>query len=101
MTLPELKSRGYPDDTTVGTLAGAGTLGLLIPPSIIMIVYGVTANVSIAQLFIAGIIPGILLAALFSGYIILWALTHRDAIPPATETFTLWQKLHASRHLLP
>ena len=55
MTLPELKSRGYPEDITIGTLAGAGTLGLLIPPSIIMIVYGVSANVSIAQLFIAGV----------------------------------------------
>ncbi len=74
MTLPELKSRGYPEDITIGTLAGAGTLGLLIPPSIIMIVYGVTANVSIAQLFIAGVIPGILLASLFSGYIVVWAL---------------------------
>ena len=63
MTLPELKARGYPEDITIGTLAGAGTLGLLIPPSIIMIVYGVTANVSIAQLFIAGVIPGIMLAA--------------------------------------
>jgi tripartite ATP-independent transporter DctM subunit len=57
MTLPELKARGYPEDMTIGTLAGAGTLGLLIPPSIIMIVYGVMANVSIAQLFIAGVIP--------------------------------------------
>jgi tripartite ATP-independent transporter DctM subunit len=57
MTLPELSARGYPDAITIGTLAGAGTLGLLIPPSIIMIVYGVTANVSIAELFIAGVIP--------------------------------------------
>src|SRR5215510_9183943 len=70
MTLPELASRGYPENVTVGTLAGAGTLGLLIPPSIIMIVYGVTAEVSIARLFIAGVIPGILLAALFSGYLV-------------------------------
>ena len=74
MTLPELKSRGYPDDITIGTLAGAGTLGLLIPPSIIMIVYGVMANVSIAQLFIAGVLPGLILASLFSGYIVTWAL---------------------------
>src|SRR5216110_3529695 len=73
MTLPELQKRGYPDDMTIGTLAGAGTLGLLIPPSIIMIVYGVTADVSIARLFIGGIIPGILLAGMFSLYIAFWA----------------------------
>jgi C4-dicarboxylate transporter, DctM subunit len=101
MTLPELKSRGYPEDITVGTLAGAGTLGLLIPPSIIMIVYGVTANVSIAELFIAGVIPGILLAALFSGYIVAWALLHPDRIPAITERTTFAQKLYASRHLIP
>jgi C4-dicarboxylate transporter DctM subunit len=101
MTIPELTRRGYPEDKIIGTLAGASTLGLLIPPSIIMIVYGVTANVSIAELFIAGIIPGIVLAAMFSGYIIVWSLRHPDAIPPATETFTLKQKLHAGRHLLP
>src|SRR5207237_3587881 len=85
MTLPELKSRGYPDDITIGTLAGAGTLGLLIPPSIIMIVYGVSANVSIAQLFIAGVIPGLVLAALFSGYILFWALfqPNRILVAPA------------------
>jgi tripartite ATP-independent transporter DctM subunit len=86
---------------TVGTLAGAGTLGLLIPPSIIMIVYGVSANVSIAQLFIAGIIPGVLLAALFSGYIVVWSLVHPDRIPAATEKTTIAQKLGASRHLIP
>ena len=101
MTLPELASRGYPEDITIGTLAGAGTLGLLIPPSIIMIVYGVSANVSIAQLFIAGIIPGILLAMLFSGYIVAWALIHPDQIPAVTERTGLAQKLHASRHLIP
>src|SRR6476660_5299001 len=101
MTLPELKARGYPEDITIGTLAGAGTLGLLIPPSIIMIVYGVSANVSIAQLFIAGVIPGLLLAALFSGYIVVWALIHPDQIPAVTERTGLAQKLHASRHLIP
>jgi len=101
MTLPELKARGYPEDITVGTLAGAGTLGLLIPPSIIMIVYGVSANVSIAQLFVAGIIPGIVLALLFSGYIVAWALLHPNAIPAATEHTSLAQKVVASRHLIP
>src|SRR5690242_11346879 len=101
MTLPELKSRGYPEDITVGTLAGAGTLGLLIPPSIIMIVYGVTANVSIAQLFIAGVIPGILLAMLFSGYIVAWALANPTKVPAIATRTTFVQKLYASRHLIP
>jgi C4-dicarboxylate transporter, DctM subunit len=68
MSLPELKKRGYPSHG-IGTLAGAGTLGLLIPPSIIMIVYGVAAEVSIARLFIAGVLPGLLLMVLFMGYI--------------------------------
>src|SRR5690242_14359968 len=101
MTLPELLRRGYPDTITIGTLAGAGTLGLLIPPSIIMIVYGVAANVSISHLFIAGVIPGLVLASLFSGYIVAWALLHRDLVPTIAERTTLLQKLHASRHLIP
>lgn len=101
MTLPELRGRGYPEGITIGTLAGAGTLGLLIPPSIIMIVYGVTANVSIAQLFIAGVIPGILLALLFSGYIVAWALLNPAKVPAITVHTTFAQKLQASRHLIP
>jgi tripartite ATP-independent transporter DctM subunit len=101
MTLPELKDRGYPDDITIGTLAGAGTLGLLIPPSIIMIVYGVAANVSISHLFIAGVVPGLVLASLFSGYIVIWALLHPGFVPRIAERTTLLQKLHASRHLIP
>jgi C4-dicarboxylate transporter, DctM subunit len=101
MTLPELKSRGYPDAITIGTLAGAGTLGLLIPPSIIMIVYGVAANVSISHLFIAGVIPGLLLASLFSGYIVVWALLHPAQVPAIAERTTIAQKVHASRHLIP
>jgi C4-dicarboxylate transporter DctM subunit len=101
MSLPELKRRGYPDSIAIGSLAGAGTLGLLIPPSIIMIVYGVAAEVSIARLFIAGILPGILLAALFSGYLMLWAWRNPDKVPPADERMTLGQKLRESRHLIP
>ncbi|MDO9286403.1 MAG: TRAP transporter large permease subunit, partial [Aquabacterium sp.] len=101
MTLPELKRRGYPDDIAIGSLAGAGTLGLLIPPSIIMIVYGVSADVSIAQLFMAGVLPGILLASLFSGYLVVWALLNPDRVPPADAPMTLREKLHESRHLIP
>ncbi|MBI4291712.1 MAG: TRAP transporter large permease subunit [Betaproteobacteria bacterium] len=101
MTLPELKKRGYPEDMTIGTLAGAGTLGLLIPPSIIMIVYGVTADVSITRLFIAGVVPGLMLAGLFMGYTIAWALANRDKIPPPEGVMTLGEKLYASRHLIP
>ncbi len=101
MTLPELKRRGYPEHMIVGTLAGASTLGLLIPPSIIMIVYGVTAEVSIAKLFIAGVLPGLLLASLFSGYIMVWALRNPAQIPPSDEKTTLLQKLSASRALIP
>ncbi len=101
MTLPELQRRGYPDDISIGSLAGAGTLGLLIPPSIIMIVYGVSADVSIAQLFIAGVLPGIMLAALFSGYLIVWSLLNRDRIPPADAPLSFGQKLYESRFLIP
>ncbi|MDZ7811612.1 MAG: TRAP transporter large permease subunit [Ideonella sp.] len=98
MTLPELKRRGYPDGIAIGTLAGAGTLGLLIPPSIIMIVYGVSANVSIAKLFIAGVIPGLLLAGLFMGYTVVWALLHPDQIPPAEPPVPVcWRRFIASQ----
>jgi len=101
ITLPELKKRGYPEAQSIGTLAGAGTLGLLIPPSIIMIVYGVAANVSIAKLFLAGVVPGLMLAALFSGYIVVWSLLNRDRLPGSEPETTLREKLHASRHLIP
>ncbi len=101
MTLPELKKRGYPEDITIGSLAGAGTLGLLIPPSIIMIVYGVTAEVSIAKLFIAGVFPGLLLASLFSGYLVVWALLNPGKIPPPDAPMSFGAKVYESRHLIP
>ncbi len=101
MTLPELKRRGYPEDMIIGTLAGAGTLGLLIPPSIIMIVYGVSADVSIARLFIAGVVPGILLAVLFSGYIAIWALLNPGRVPPADAPMRFLEKMRASLSLIP
>jgi tripartite ATP-independent transporter DctM subunit len=101
MSLPELGRRGYPDDITIGSLAGAGTLGLLIPPSIIMIVYGVSADVSIARLFVAGILPGIVLAGLFSLYLGIWSLANPERVPPRDAPMTLGQKLRESRHLIP
>ena len=101
MSLPELGKRGYPEDITIGSLAGAGTLGLLIPPSIIMIVYGVAADVSIAKLFIAGVLPGILLAALFSGYLMAWALMNPGKVPRPDRVMSLGERLHESRHLIP
>ena len=101
MSLPELKKRGYPDGISIGSLAGAGTLGLLIPPSIIMIVYGVSAEVSIAQLFIAGVLPGAMLAMLFSGYLVFWALRNPTLVPPRDAPMSLAAKLRESRHLIP
>ena len=101
MSLPELARRGYPDGISIGSLAGAGTLGLLIPPSIIMIVYGVSAEVSIAQLFIAGVLPAIPLALLFSGYLAAWALLHPDQVPPRDAPLSFGAKLRESRHLIP
>jgi C4-dicarboxylate transporter DctM subunit len=101
MSLPELKRRGYPDTVAIGSLAGSGTLGLLIPPSIIMIVYGVSAEVSIAQLFIAGIVPGVILACLFSGYLAVWATLNPRLVPAADTGLTFAQKLRESRHLIP
>src|SRR5690606_21789898 len=101
MTIPELTRRGYPQDQIIGTLAGAGTLGLLIPPSIIMIVYGVAADVSISKLFIAGIFPGMLLSALFMGYIASWSLLYPGPIPEADRTLSFAQKIHEWRQLVP
>ena len=101
MSLPELGKRGYPEGITIGSLAGAGTLGLLIPPSIIMIVYGVAADVSIAKLFIAGVLPDILLAALFSGYLMAWALMNPGKVPRPDRVMSLGERLHESRHLIP
>jgi C4-dicarboxylate transporter DctM subunit len=82
MTIPELTRRGYDPMMIIGSLAGAGTLGLLIPPSIIMIVYGVAADVSIARLFIAGVLPGVVLTLLFMGYVALWSLANPAKVPP-------------------
>ena len=91
MSIPELRARGYPERMITGTLAGAGTLGLLIPPSITLIIYGVTVNESIAKLFIAGVLPGLMLALLFMGYVAVWGLVkgETDIKHPASESSKL------------
>ena len=101
INLPELMKRGYPESMVIGTLAGAGTLGLLIPPSIIMIVYGVAADVSIARLFIGGVLPGMMLASLFMGWVVIWSLLNGTQIPAAGVRSTFMQKVYASRNLIP
>ena len=101
MTIPELTERGYPPERVIGSLGGASTLGLLIPPSIVMIVYGVAAEVSIAKLFVAGVVPGLLLAGLFSGYLMVWALMNPDKIPEADAGMSFTEKLRASSELIP
>jgi len=100
MSIPELRRRGYPERLIVGSLAGAGTLGLMIPPSLILIVYGVTINESISKLFIAGVFPGLVLAGLFMGYVIFWSLLRADLVPPE-PTMSLRAKLEQSRFLIP
>ena len=101
MSMPELARRGYDERMAIGTLAGSGTLGLLIPPSIILIVYGVATEESIARLFIAGIFPGIMLMALFMGYVMAWALLNPKRMP-AREAGVSWrERIVALRRLLP
>ncbi len=101
ITIPELAKRGYDDRMSLGTLAGSATLGLLIPPSIILIVYGVAADVSISRLFIAGVIPGLVLVALFMGTIIVWSLLNPSKVPPADIAMSFGEKVRATGHLIP
>ena len=85
----------------MGSLAGSGTLGLLIPPSIILIIYGVTVQESIAKLFIAGIIPGVMIALIFMSYVMIWSLINSKIMPKAVETFSFIEKIKKSKQLLP
>jgi C4-dicarboxylate transporter, DctM subunit len=102
MTVPELKKRNYPEHLIIGTLAGPATLGLMIPPSIIMIVYGVMTNESIAAINIAGVLPGLVLAALFTGYVILVSMTDKSFSNVKQEAPTTWrEKLSALWLLVP
>ena len=101
MSIPELRKRNYPEKILLGSLAGSGTLGLLIPPSIILIIYGVTVQESIAKLFIAGIIPGIMIALIFMSYVIIWSLINKKVMPISTDNFSFFEKINKSKQLLP
>ena len=101
VALPELMKRGYDEKVALGSLATAGTLGILIPPSITMVVYAVAADASIIRIFLAGFIPGFILMALFSGYIIVWALMYPEKTPPPGPSMTFVQKIKASGNLIP
>ena len=101
MSIPELSKRGYPEKMVIGTLAGSATLGLLIPPSIILIVYGVATEQSIARLFIGGILPGLLLVLLFMGYVVVWSLLHSGQLPAGDKGLAFGERLRRSRRLIP
>ncbi|MFZ5961833.1 TRAP transporter large permease [Thalassococcus sp. BH17M4-6] len=101
MSIPELRARKYPEKLVIGTLAGAATLGLMIPPSLALIVYGVTVNESITALFFAGVVPGLVLAVMFMGYVAIYAGVSRDWSPVVETGMSLAEKIRNSRFLLP
>ena len=101
MSIPELRKRNYPEKLLLGSLAGSGTLGLLIPPSIILIIYGVTVQESIAKLFIAGIIPGVMIAIFFMFYVIGWSVLNKKSMPKTEKNFSFSQKIKDSGQLIP
>ena len=101
MSIPELRARNYPEKMIIGTLAGAATLGLMIPPSLALIVYGVTVNESITELFFAGVLPGLILALMFMAYVAFIALTSKDWNPSVETGMSFAAKLRNSRFLLP
>ncbi|NWF55583.1 MAG: TRAP transporter large permease subunit [Syntrophaceae bacterium] len=101
MSLPELERRGYDRAMSLGTLAGSGTLGFMIPPSLIMIVYGVAAEVSLVRLYLAGFGPGILIMSLYSGYIMAMALLKPGIVPTQEQEFSWKDRLAAGKELLP
>ena len=101
MSIPELRKRGYPEYMVIGTLTGAATLGLMIPPSLTLIVYGVAVEQSITRLFVAGILPGIVLAALFMAYVAGWSFLRPSEVPKITERLSFAEKMRESRFLIP
>ena len=101
MSIPELRKRKYPESILLGSLAGSGTLGLLIPPSIILIIYGVTVQESIAKLFIAGILPGIMIALIFMVYVMIWSSINKKSMPNFKQDYSFMEKVRKSGKLIP
>jgi len=101
ITVFELQKRNYNTKLSIGSLAGAGSFGLMIPPSIVFIIYGVIAEESISKLFIAGVFPGLLLAGLYSSFIIVRSAITPEVAPRVEEKYTLRQYLHCFVLLLP
>ena len=101
MSIPELRKRDYPEPIVIGTLAGAATLGLMIPPSLTLIVYGVTINESITKLFFAGILPGLVLALMFMTYVAIYSKMSKTWNPKIDPVMTFSEKLKNSRFLIP
>jgi len=101
ITLSELSKRGYDRSLAIGSLAGAGTLGFLIPPSLIMIIYGILSDSSIGKLFIGGIIPGLVLGGMYSFYIMIVAFVKPSIVPKEQEKYSIKERLIASKELIP
>jgi len=101
MSIPELRKREYPEYMIIGTLTGAATLGLMIPPSLTLIVYGVTVEQSISKLFMAGIVPGMFLALLFMSYVAGWSILRRSEVPVIASKMSFSEKVSESRFLIP
>lgn len=101
MAIPELRKRNYPEYMIIGTLTGAATLGLMIPPSLTLIVYGVTINESITKLFLAGVIPGLILALMFMAYVALWSVVRRSEVPEIGNRLSFMAKVRESKFLIP
>ena len=101
MSVPELRKRNYPEKLTIGTFAGSSTLGLMIPPSLTLIVYGVTINESVVQLFMAGVFPGLVLALLFMLYVGIWATINKKDMPKKDPEISFYEKIKSSRFLFP
>ncbi|TVR09955.1 MAG: TRAP transporter large permease subunit [Salinarimonadaceae bacterium] len=101
ISLGELKKRGYSEGLSIGTLAGSGTIGLMIPPSIILIVYAAATELSVARLFIAGVVPGLMLTGMFMAFVIVWALINRSKMPPPDAPMPFFERVKALRRLAP